>query len=62
MLQALQRGIDRSLIDFEPALRELLNTDADSPAVHRFQGQRFQNQQVNTAPKGVGLERVGTFA
>ena len=59
LLQALERGIERPLIHVEDAARELLNARADSPAVHRLEGERLEDEKVERAPKDVGLFGCG---
>src|SRR4051812_29031991 len=49
MFEPLERGIERALVDLQPAARDLLDAEPNSPAVHRFQGERFQDQQVDAA-------------
>src|SRR4051812_52258 len=44
--QAVERRIERSLIDLEHAARELLDALADSPAVHRFERDGFEDEEV----------------
>src|SRR6185437_8004412 len=54
LLEPLQRRIERTLIDVEHAARHLLNARADPPAVHRLEGERLQDEEVERAPKDVG--------
>src|SRR5689334_12953117 len=44
LLEALQRGIERALVHVEHSAGELLDARADSPAVHRLEGQRLEDQ------------------
>src|SRR6185312_3170875 len=55
LLEPLQRGIERPLIDVEGPARELLDACADPPPVHRLEGERFQNQQIEGPTQDVGL-------
>src|SRR5207249_5221175 len=45
VIESLDCGTERALIDVEAALRDLLNPEADSPAVHVRKGQRLESQQ-----------------
>src|SRR6185503_1513758 len=47
MLEALERRIERSLIDVETSARHLLNPDADAPAVHRLERQRLEDKEID---------------
>jgi hypothetical protein len=49
MLEAVERGIERPLLDEQDLVRELLDAARDRPAMERFEGQRLQNQQVEGA-------------
>src|ERR1700680_5308897 len=42
----MQGGIQRALPDPEAAPRHLVDVTADSPAVHRGERQRLENQQI----------------
>src|SRR5437867_4032954 len=55
VLEALECRIERTLIDVEAALRDLLNPEADSPAVHGREGQRLENQQIDAAAERIRL-------
>src|SRR5688500_17634646 len=53
-LEPLERGQQRSGIDFEDPARHLFYTARDPEAVHRLQAERFENQQVEGALDDVG--------
>ena len=55
VLQALQGGVERALIDLELVARDLLDALADAPAMHGVEGERFEHQEVDGASEGVGL-------
>src|SRR5437868_8756125 len=44
-LQTVQCRVKRPLPNLKRLLRELLNALRDAPSVHRFQGQRLEDQQ-----------------
>src|ERR1051325_7180659 len=46
LLEALQGGVERPLVDLEHALRRLLDPLADPPAVHVGEGERLQYEKV----------------
>src|SRR5512140_1151860 len=53
-LETLERGIERALIHLEGTARELLNPLADSPPVHRREGERLEHQQIDRAAERLG--------
>jgi hypothetical protein len=58
MLEALQRGIERSLIDVESSAGDLLNAESDSPAVHWLEGEGLEDEEVDAAAECVGFLRM----
>ena len=46
LLEAVERRIERSLIDLKHILRNMLDTLRDTPAVHRTESQGLQNQEI----------------
>jgi hypothetical protein len=46
VLEAMQRGVQRALLDAQDVLGELPDAARDGPAVQRLQGQRLQDQEV----------------
>jgi hypothetical protein len=61
VLQSLQRGIERALIDLERVARDFLNALADAPPVHGREGERFEGEKVDGAAKGVDLWGQGSL-
>src|SRR5215204_604737 len=59
LLKALQGGVERALVHIEHAFRDLLDAQADAPAVHRREGERLENEQVERAPERVRLRACG---
>src|SRR6185312_8587906 len=59
VLEALERRVERTLIHFQRTLRDLLNALSDPPAVHRGEGKRLEDEQLDGAAEDVGLWRVG---
>ena len=47
--QAIERGIERALLDLQDVARDLLDALGDAPAVHRFERESFQDQQIERA-------------
>ena len=58
----MEGWVERSLVDLEHAARHLLNALADAPAVHRFEGDGFEDQQVERALKDVGVWMHGALS
>src|SRR5678816_56399 len=58
LLEALEGRIQRPLVDLEHAVGRLLDTLGDPPAMHRREGERPQNEQVDRAAERL----VGRFA
>src|ERR1051326_3855336 len=56
LLETIERGIERALIDLENVARELANTLGDPPAVERCEEEALENEQVESA-----LQKVGAF-
>src|SRR5439155_26114690 len=54
LLEALERGVERSLIDVEHTPRELLDALADAPAVHRLERQCLEDEQIERSAENVG--------
>jgi hypothetical protein len=50
----LEGGIERALLDPEHVAGELIDPLADAPTVHRLEGQRLQDQQLEGAGKQIG--------
>jgi hypothetical protein len=57
LFEALQGGIERALIDIEHAAAGLLEALADSPPVHGFEGEGFEDQEIQGAAEDVGWDR-----
>src|SRR5215472_14942093 len=53
-LEAIERGIQRTLLNLQHLLRHLLNALRDSPAVIGLKSQRFQNQKIEGALQHIG--------
>jgi hypothetical protein len=49
IFEALQRRVERPLLDQQDVARQLTDTARDRPAVQRFEGQRLEDQQVERA-------------
>src|SRR6476469_7240888 len=49
LLETLEGGIERALVDLEHAARRLLDALGDAPAVHRRERERAQNEEVDRA-------------
>src|SRR3954470_23239721 len=49
LLEALEDRIERALVDVERVARELLDALADSPAVHRLEGQGLEHEHLEGA-------------
>src|SRR6476469_3217358 len=49
LLETLEGGIERALVDLEHAPRRLLDALGDAPAVHRRERERAQNEEVDRA-------------
>jgi len=58
VLETLQGGVDRALVDVEPPLGELLDAQSDPPAVHRLQRERLQDQEIDAAAERIGFLRM----
>src|SRR5689334_21562409 len=56
LLETIERGIERALIDLEHVARELPNALRDPPAVERCEEEALQNEQVESA-----LQKIGAF-
>src|SRR5215217_6486212 len=50
MLEALERGVKRTLVHLEPTQRDLLDALADAPAMHRLGSERLEGEEVDGAP------------
>src|SRR4029079_11442317 len=55
VLESLQGGIERALIDVESSVRDLLDAESDAPSVHGLEGERLEDEEVDTAAECVGL-------
>ena len=55
VLESLERRIERALIDVEASVGDLLDAKSDAPPVHGFEGEGFQDEEVDAAAEGVGL-------
>src|SRR5437868_7804060 len=55
LLQSLQGQVERTLIDAEDAARALLDALRDTPAVHRLERERPEDQEVEGAANNVWL-------
>ena len=55
MLEAMERGIQRALLDAQQFVGNLLDSLRDGPAMHRLEGERSHDQQVEGALQDVGL-------
>src|SRR5690242_12599542 len=55
VLETLQRRIERTLIDLEAAVRDLLNAKTDAPPMHGCERHRLEDEEVDAPPKGVGF-------
>ena len=49
LLQSLERGIERSLVDLEHAVGGLLDALGDAPAVHGPERERAEEEEVDRA-------------
>ena len=49
MLEAMESGVERALVDLQDVLRNLLDALGDRPAVQGVFLQRAQNQQIDRA-------------
>ncbi len=56
LLQLMQGWVESALAHLKHLTRYLVNALGDSPSVHGFEGNRFQDQQVECA-----LHEVGRF-
>ncbi len=59
LLESLERGVQRSLVNLERAIGDLLDALTDSPPVHGFERERFEHEEVERAAEGVGLRAGG---
>src|SRR6185503_20605195 len=50
VLEALERGVEGSLIDLESAARDLLDAETDAPPVHRLERKRLEDEEIDAAP------------
>jgi hypothetical protein len=57
-LESLERREQRSRIDLEHTLRQLLDASRNSETMHRLETQRLENQQVERALDDVGVGLV----
>jgi len=48
LFQAVKGRIERALLNLQDLAGQLSDPLGDRPPVHRLQGQRFQNQQVES--------------
>ena len=53
-LEALQRGIERALLDLQDVVGELADPLRDRPAVQRLERDRLQDQQIDGALNEIG--------
>src|SRR5438270_2497491 len=53
ILEAVERRIERALIDLQHVARDLLDPLRDAPAVHRLERERLENQHVERALQDV---------
>src|SRR5262245_21887965 len=58
MLEALEGGVERALVDVEALAGELVDAEADPPAMHRIEREGLEDEEVDAAAKGVGFLRV----
>src|SRR5439155_12463185 len=56
-LQAIERGIERALVDLQDVLGELLNPLGDPPAVHGRREQGLQDKDIEGPLEEVGSGR-----
>ena len=54
MLEAVQRGIEGSLLDLQLVARDLLDAQQDAVAVLRTERNRFEDEQVERALEELG--------
>ena len=47
--QAIERRVERTLLDLQDVARDLLDALGDAPAVHGFERQSFQDQKIERA-------------
>src|SRR5262245_21114271 len=55
MLESLKGGVERALVDVEAALRQLLDSQADPPAVYGLERQSLEHEEVDAASKRIGF-------
>jgi hypothetical protein len=55
MLEPVQRGIERPLLDAQQVAGHLLDSLGDRPAVHRLEGTRAQDQEIERALQDVSV-------
>ena len=48
-LQAVQRGVQRALLDLQNVFGDLLNTFRNGPAMLRLESNRFEDEQIESA-------------
>jgi len=53
--EAMERGIERSLVDFQDAAGDLLDPLADPPAVHGLERDGFEDQEIEGPLEDVGI-------
>ena len=56
MLEAVERGVQGTLLDLQCVVRDLLNAQQDAVPVERSEGNGLQDQEVERA-----LEQLGRF-
>jgi hypothetical protein len=59
-LEAVQRGVQRTLLDLQNVFGDLLNTFRNGPAVLRLESNRFEDEQIQSALRQI--EFLGGYA
>src|SRR5215211_3100067 len=59
LLQPLERGVERSLLDRQDGVGQELDLLRDRVAVERLHGERLQDQHVERALEQLALRRTG---
>jgi len=49
MLETLQRGVERALLDQEHVVRQLANPRGNRPAMERLERERLQDEEIKRA-------------
>src|SRR5262245_51675561 len=61
-LQPVQRRIERALLDAQRILRDLLNAIGDRPPVLRLEGERLEDQEIESPLRQIEFRRTGHAA